>query len=123
MRIRSASRIEEVEEYENEEEQHQQKVYKEIKKYVNSLTQQEHTLNHLAQTDPAFAQRMFNNLYECVGGYGPGCMAKTPYTFAGEKITACHGKVFFNMNLSEFEDVKHFIDAVNEITSMGGSLE
>jgi hypothetical protein len=41
MRIRSASRIEEVEEYENDEEQHQQKMYKEMGKYVNSLTQQE----------------------------------------------------------------------------------
>ncbi|HBL84357.1 MAG: hypothetical protein A2Y17_04980 [Clostridiales bacterium GWF2_38_85] len=80
----------------------------------------EDTLNYLAQTEPAFARRMWGNLYECVGGYGPGCMAKTPYTFASEKITACHGKMYFNMNLSEFEDVKHFIGAVNEITSMGG---
>ena len=77
----------------------------------------EDTLNFLAQTDPAFARRMFHNLYECIGGYGSGCLAKTPYTFAGEKIVACHGKMFFNMNLSEFDDVKHFIKTVNEITS------
>ena len=80
----------------------------------------EDTLHHLAQSDPAFALRMFHNLQECVGGYGPGCLAKTPYTFAGEKVIACHGKMFFTMNLSEFEDVKRFISAVNEITSMGG---
>jgi hypothetical protein len=33
--------IEEAEEYEKEEEQHQQEEYKEIEKYVNSLTKQE----------------------------------------------------------------------------------
>jgi len=80
----------------------------------------EDTLNYTAKTDPAFAQRMFNNLYECVGGYSSGCLAKTPYIFAGQKVVACHGKMFFNMNLSEFEDVKRFIEAVNKITSIGG---
>ncbi len=83
----------------------------------------EDTLSHLEKTDPTFTQRMFHNLYECVGGYGTGCLARTSYTFAGEKIIACHGKVFFNMNLSEFDDVKRFIGAVNEITSMGGINE
>lgn len=79
----------------------------------------EDTLNHLAKTDAIFARRMFHNLHECVGGFGSGCLAKTLYSFAGEKIIACHGKMFFNMNLSEFDDVKRFIWAVNEITSMG----
>lgn len=79
----------------------------------------EDTLNYLAQSDPDFARSMWGNLYECVGGYGPGCLAKTPYIFADEKIISCHGKMYFNMNLSEFDDVKRFISAVNEITSKG----
>lgn len=83
--------------------------------------QMEDTLKYLAQHDPAFAQRMFHNLYECVGGYGPGCLAKTLYTYANETVVSCHGKLYFNMNLSEFDDVKRFIGAVNEIASKGGT--
>ena len=75
----------------------------------------EHALAYLAQSDPAFAERIFSNLYECIGGYGPGCLAKSPYTFAGKTIISCHGKLHFNMNLSEFGDVKRFIGAVNEL--------
>ncbi len=75
----------------------------------------EETLNFLAQSDPNYANRMFNKLYECVGGYGPGCVARTPYTFSGKKIIACHGKMVFNMNISEFDDAKRFISAVNEL--------
>lgn len=76
----------------------------------------EETLKYLAQTDSAFAQRMFDNLQECVGGYSSGCLVKTPYTFSDKNIISCHGKMYFNMNLSEFDDVKRFIGAVNEIT-------
>jgi len=79
----------------------------------------EETLNYLAQSDPDFARRLFNNFYECVGGYGPGCMAKSPYTFENKKIISCHGKMYFNMNLSEFDDAKRFIGAVNELTGKG----
>jgi len=78
----------------------------------------ENTLNHLAKTNQSFAQRMFNNLYRCSGGYTSGCLDRTPYTFNGKKIISCHGKLNFNMNLSEFDDVKRFISAVNEITSI-----
>ena len=77
----------------------------------------EDTLHYLAQTDSDFAQRMFHNLYECVGGYGSGCLAKTPYTLVDETVISCHGKMFFNMNLAEFNDVKRFIGAVNEMTN------
>ncbi|MDR2571570.1 MAG: hypothetical protein LBD23_14935 [Oscillospiraceae bacterium] len=79
----------------------------------------EKALNYLAQTDSAFAQRMFDNLYTCTGGYGSGCLAKTPYVFNGKKIVSCHGKLNFNMNLSEFNDAKRFINAVNEIIDNG----
>jgi hypothetical protein len=79
----------------------------------------ENTLNYLAQTDSFFAQRMFNNLYKCSGGYTSGCLGRTPYTFNDKKIISCHGKLNFNMNLSEFDDVKRFIGAVNDITGKG----
>lgn len=79
----------------------------------------EYTLNYLSQSDPEFARRMWENLRECVGGYGPGCLARTTYTFAGERMDFCHGRMHFNMNLSEFSDVKRFIGSVNEIAGGG----
>ncbi|MCL1807049.1 MAG: hypothetical protein FWG31_05035 [Oscillospiraceae bacterium] len=72
----------------------------------------EETLNRLAETDPAFARRMFDNLYECVGGVS-GCLVMTPYTFGGVKKVACHGKMRFKMAASEFDDVQRFIEAFN----------
>jgi len=76
----------------------------------------ENTLNYLTQTDSYFAQRMFNNLYKCSGGYTSGCLGRTLYTFNDKKIISCHGKLNFTMNLSEFDDVKRFINAVNDLT-------
>jgi len=49
----------------------------------------------------------------------PRLYGKKPYTFLGEKVISCHGKMYFNMNLSEFDDVIRFIGAVNDITSKG----
>ena len=83
----------------------------------------ENTLNYLAQTDSNFAQRMFNNLYKCSGGFGSGCLGKTLYAFNGKKINSCHGKLNFNMNLSDFDDVKQFIGAVNDIASKDGGIK
>lgn len=79
----------------------------------------ENTLSYIAKSDSDFAHKLFNSFYKCVGGYGSGCGGKTIYTFDSRKVVACHGKMHFNMNLSEFEDVKRFITAVNEISVMG----
>ena len=75
----------------------------------------EETLQYLAQSDPAYAKRLFHNLYECMGGYGPGCLARSPYTFDNKTIVSCHGKMYFTMNASEFDDAKRFINTVNEL--------
>jgi hypothetical protein len=75
----------------------------------------EDTLNNLVKTDSGFAQRMFDNLSECVGGFGHNCLAKTPYTFNGKKKISCHGKMWFKMCISDFSDVKRFISTVNEM--------
>jgi len=77
--------------------------------------QMDAVLNRLAQTDPGFAQRMFDNLCECVGGFGPGCRAKTPYIFNGIRKITCHGKMRFKMTRQDFFDVKRFINAFNEM--------
>ena len=76
----------------------------------------EEVLNRLAKDDPAFADRMFDNLTECVGGFGPGCLAKTPYSFNGKKKITCHGKLRFDMSVQGFRDVKKFITTVNELS-------
>jgi hypothetical protein len=79
----------------------------------------ENTLSYIAKSDSDFAHKLFNSFYKCVGGYGSGCRGKTIYTFDSRKVVACHGKLHFNMNLSEFDDVKRFIAAVYEISEMG----
>lgn len=83
-------------------------------KWGRKADDMENTLNSLAQTDSGYADRMFSNLQDCVGGYGSGCLAKTPYTYNDRTVIACHGKMYFNMNVSEFADVKRFIGAVKE---------
>jgi rubredoxin len=75
----------------------------------------EDVLEYIARGDSDFARRMFANLEECIGGYGPGCLAKTPYKFEGVKKICCHGKMYFKMTVSDFNDVKRFIGALNEI--------
>lgn len=79
------------------------------KRVANDL---EATLERLAAEDAAFAARMFSYLQDCVGCYGPGCGARTPYTFAGKTKQTCHGRIEFTMALSEFDDVRRFIEAI-----------
>ncbi len=77
----------------------------------------EETLGLLAKTDPGFAQRMFENLDDCVG-CGERCKVKTKYSFAGESRVACHGKMRFKMCVADFQDVRRFIGAVNELAQI-----
>ncbi len=72
----------------------------------------EETLNSLAINKPDFADRMFENLDECVGCYKT-CMGRTPYTFNNKRKYACHGKLKFKMGISGFEDVRTFINEIN----------
>jgi hypothetical protein len=83
----------------------------------------ENTLNYLSESDAAFASNIFNRLYRCCGGYGSYCGGKTVYAFDGKKVASCHGKLYFNMNLSEFNDVKRFIAAVKDISQTNKNQE
>lgn len=83
--------------------------------WARKADRMEDTLNHLARSDCDFARRIWNNFNECTGGYGPGCLARTTYGFMNDTIIACHGRLHFNMNPSEFDDVKRFITTLNEI--------
>jgi len=71
------------------------------------------TLNKIAETSPEFASRMFSNLIECIACCP--CLAKTLYEFNGKKKLACHGMIEFKMCASDFEDVREFINTVNEL--------
>jgi hypothetical protein len=75
----------------------------------------EDLLNRIAETDPAFAERMFGNLYECVNGRPAGCLAKTAYEFNGRCKVFCHGSMRLKMNAQDFSDAKRFISAFNEM--------
>ena len=74
----------------------------------------EKTLNKLAETSPEFAERMFSNLTECINCRS-GCAVKTLYEFNDNKKLACHGIMEFKMCVSDFEDVRTFINTVNQL--------
>lgn len=74
----------------------------------------EETLKKLAETSPEFAERMFVNLNECIA-CAPRCLVKTLYEFNGKKKLACHGLMEFKMCVSDFEDVRIFINTINQL--------
>ncbi len=74
----------------------------------------EMTLNKLAETSPEFAERMFINLNECIACIS-GCTVKTLYGFNGKKKLTCHGIMEFKMCVSDFKDVRIFINTVNRL--------
>lgn len=74
----------------------------------------EATLNKLAKTSPELADRMFLNLKECIACCCR-CAVKTLYEFNGKKKLACHGGMEFKMCVSDFEDSRAFINAINEL--------
>lgn len=71
----------------------------------------EETLKKLAITSPETAERMFLNLKECVGCCK--CAVKTLYEFDGKKKLTCHGIAELKMCISDFEDVRTFVNTVN----------
>lgn len=73
----------------------------------------EETLEKLAETSPEFAVRMFSNLTECIACCP--CIVKTLYKFNGKKKLACHGIMEFKMCVSDFEDVRTFINTINHL--------
>ena len=76
----------------------------------------EETLKSLANEAPEFAERMFNNLDDCVGCY-KNCLAKTQYRFHDKHKTVCHGKLKFKMSVAGFEDVRMFIEKIHRLCS------
>ncbi|WP_242835291.1 hypothetical protein [Ruminiclostridium papyrosolvens] len=73
----------------------------------------EETLKRLDETSTELAERMFSNLTECIACRP--CSVKTIYEFNGKKKLVCHGKMEFKMCVSDFKDVRTFIDTVNAI--------
>jgi len=75
----------------------------------------EEALALIAQTDLPLAERVFYALNDCVGCYGPECLAKTPYAFNGQKRVACHGRVMLRMCAGDFHDAREFFRCLNEL--------
>jgi hypothetical protein len=74
----------------------------------------EETLNRLAHKTLDSAERMFNNLDECVGCY-KNCLVKTQYQLHDKQKNVCHGKLKFKMSASGFEDIRTFIEEINHL--------
>jgi N-methylhydantoinase A len=81
----------------------------------NDCVIDENHLNKIAETSPEFADRMFLNLKECIACCR--CAVKTLYKFNGKKKLTCHGTMEFKMCVSDFEDVRGFINTVNELVN------
>lgn len=79
----------------------------------------EETINRLTHISPDFADRMFFNLDDCVGCCKI-CLAKTQYQLHAKPKTVCHGKLKFKMSPSGFEDVRVFIEEINNIVKETG---
>ncbi|QHQ63782.1 hypothetical protein Ana3638_16215 [Anaerocolumna sedimenticola] len=80
----------------------------------------EMTLNKLIIDSPDLAEGLFSKLSECIGCCSQ-CIVKTPYEFNGKKKITCHGRMKFKMCLSDFDEVRTFINAVNELVSEDSS--
>ena len=77
--------------------------------------EKDYMLNVLDQIDqkaPEFAQKMFRQIRECAG---EGCMDTKLYKFKGNVKKTCNGRIEFKMRMEDFEDVRTFIEAVNEL--------
>jgi len=75
----------------------------------------EEALTEVAKINPQLAERIFYALSDCVGCYGQRCLAKTLYTFSGQKRLACHGRVVLRMCHDDFCDVREFLRYLNEL--------
>ncbi len=65
------------------------------------------------ETDaPALANRVFENLNECVG-CREHCLAKTPYAHRSKTKLTCHGQAVFKMCPADFQDVRDFFHHLN----------
>lgn len=74
----------------------------------------EEILANIQDSSPGFAARLFHSFEDCVGCY-QNCLAKTQYQLEDKKKIVCHGKLKFKMSESGFEDVRTFINEVNNL--------
>jgi hypothetical protein len=78
----------------------------------------EATLNRLLEVSPDLAERMYENLSECIACI-EGCTVRTLYALDDKKKLTCHGRLQLKMCVSDFEDVRAFINTVNQLESEG----
>jgi hypothetical protein len=75
----------------------------------------EEALASLAVSDARLAGRIFYALNDCVGCYGPRCLAKRPYELNGIKRLACHGRVVMRANHEDFAAARGFFAFLNDM--------
>jgi hypothetical protein len=73
----------------------------------------EATLAEIAKHDAQLSERIINAFKNCNHCYGAGCLAKTLYTFNGQKRLTCHGRVELNMCHDDFQNARKFFRYLN----------
>ena len=78
----------------------------------------EETLVYIAKSDHQLSLRIYNALKTCPGSdhcYGQRCLARTVYSFHGQKKLTCHGKVELGLSGDDFHDAREFFRYFNEL--------
>jgi len=74
----------------------------------------EETFAEISKSEPQLSKRIFNTLSECRDCYGERCLAKTPYSFGGQKKLTCHGRVTLRVCREDFDDARMFFRYLNQ---------
>jgi len=80
----------------------------------------EETLSYIAKTDQPLSERIFNALKTCPGSdncYDQRCLARTVYTFSGQRKLTCHGRVELGLLHNDFCDAREFLRYFNELVN------
>lgn len=63
---------------------------------------------------PEITERLVGYFDPCVR-CGEYCSSPTQYEYRDKKINSCHGKIWMNMNLQTFSDIRFLFDVLDEV--------
>lgn len=87
----------------------------------NDLTNE--TLQLAESLSPEIAGRLAGYFNSCVGCVKGGCKGLTTYMFKNKKFNTCHGKMFLNMDMQTFHDIRFMFDTLQEVLFQKGLIK
>ncbi len=87
----------------------------------NDLTNE--TLQLAESLSPEIASRLVGYFNPCVGCVKGGCKGLTTYEFKNRKFNACHGKIFLNMDMQTFRDIRFMFDTLQKVLLQNGFIK